>query len=330
MNDQHERMQDPVLAHLRKDFASLHEDMTVQQALDAIRAQNPGEAIIYFYVTDQAGHLTGVLPTRRLLTAPLDRCIADLMVRRVAAINQSATILDACEFFVLYKLLAFPVVDDERRLLGTVDVSVFTEKVFDIAEKDQEDTSEDVFEAIGFHVSQVRAASPVKAFALRFPWLLATVASGVLCALLAGAFEMTLAKSVVIAFFLALVLGLGESVCIQSVALTIQALRATKPTWRWYAKAFRHETSVALLLGLAIGLIVFALVWVWRGSALGGLVIGVTILFSLCAACIFGLTIPTLLHVWKLDPKVAAGPISLAVADIFSLLFYFSLATWLL
>ena len=329
MNGTPERLEEPILNHLRRDFASLQETMTVQQAFDAVRKQNPGEAIIYFYVTDQEGRLTGVLPTRRLLTAPLDRPLADIMVRRVAAINHTATLLDACEFFVLYKLLAFPVVDDTRHLLGTVDVNVFTEKVFDLA-KGEDDDAEDVFDAIGFHVEQMRGASPLKAFQLRFPWLLATVGSGILCALLAGAFEMTLAKSVVLAFFLALVLGLGESVCIQSVALTIQSLRSAKPTWGWYWTAFKREISVALLLGTAISLIVFFLVWIWRGDPLAGLVIGSTIIFSLIAACIFGLTIPTLLHAWKLDPKVAAGPISLAIADIFSLLFYFSLGTWLL
>lgn len=328
MNSRADHLSEPVLAHLRKEFASLQEEMTVQQALDAIRKQNPGEAIIYFYVTDTNGKLTGVLPTRRLLTSPLEQNLANIMDRRVAAINHSATILDACEFFVLYKLLAFPVVDDNRKLLGTIDVKVFTEKVFDLAE--EQENGEDVFEAIGFHISQVRAASPFKAFQLRFPWLLATVASGVLCAMLAGAFETTLARSVIIAFFLALVLGLGESVCIQSVALTIQSLHASKPTWRWFVGAFRREMAIALLLGGAIGALVFLLVWGWRGSGVGGLVVGSTILFSLCSASAFGLGIPALLHKWKLDPKVAAGPIALALADVFSLLFYFTLARVLL
>ena len=328
MNSRSERLNEPVLSHLRTDFASLQEQMTVQQALDAIRNQNPGEAIIYFYVTDVAGRLTGVVPTRRLLTSRLDQQLTDIMVQRVATINQSATVLDACEFFVLYKYLAFPVVDDDRKLVGTIDVKVFTEEIFELAEGEEEPG--DVFEVIGFHMSQVRAASPVKAFGLRFPWLLATVASGVLCAVLAGAFETTLARSVVLAFFLALVLGLGESVCIQSVALTIQSLHASKPTWRWYLSAFRREIVVALLLGSAIGALVFLLVFLWRGSAMGGLVVGSTIVFSLCSASVLGLSVPALLHAWKLDPKVAAGPIALALADVFSLVFYFTLAEVLL
>jgi magnesium transporter len=89
----------------------------------------------------------------------------------------------------------------------------------------------------------------LRAFRFRFPWLLATIGSGTICALLAGRFEVTLAKSLVLAFFLTMVLGLSESVSIQSMTVTIQELRATRPTLRWYAQALRREAGTALLLG---------------------------------------------------------------------------------
>ncbi|MGZ4988549.1 MAG: magnesium transporter, partial [Limisphaerales bacterium] len=61
-------------------------------------------------------------------------------------------------------------------------------------------------------------------------------------------------------------------------------------------------------------------------TVVAGLVVGSTILFSFLAACTFGISIPTALHALKLDPKIAAGPITLAATDVFSLLFYFTLA----
>jgi len=121
------------------------------------------------------------------------------------------------------------VVDEERRILGLIDIAVFTEEVFDIAEREQH---EDVFATIGFHVSQVRDTGPLRAFRYRFSWLLATIGSGTACALLASRFAVTLEQSLVIAFFLTLVLGLGESVGVQSMAVTIQALRSKRPTLR--------------------------------------------------------------------------------------------------
>jgi magnesium transporter len=323
-NGKPQRLDEPVLPYLHKGFAVLHHEMNVEQALAAIRAQKPSEAIVYFYVVDSAGKLMGVLPIRRLLVAGLEQPLSEIIVKRVVTIPHTATLAEACEYFVLYKFLAYPVVDDQHRLLGTLDVNLFTEEVFDIAERERLD---DVFETIGFRISQLKDASPLKAFSHRFPWLLATITSGVLCALISGAFETTLEKAVVITFFLALVLGLCESVSIQSVSLAIQSLHAITPTWRWYFRALVREISVGALLGLATGTIAFLIVWLWRGTLVAGGVVGSTVLFSFLAASSFGISIPTALHALKLDPKIAAGPITLAVTDIFSLLFYFTLAT---
>jgi magnesium transporter len=199
--------------------------------------------------------------------------------------------------------------------------------VFDIAETERLD---ELFEAIGFHISQVRDASPVRAFRFRFPWLVATIGSGTICALLASAYEVTLAKSLVLAFFLTMVLGLGESVGIQSMTITIQALRTMKPTMGWYVRAFWRELGTSLLLGTACGTVVGIIVWLWRGAGLEAFSIGASILLTLYAACFFGLTVPAVLHAFKLDPKIAAGPVTLAFTDIFTLLFYFSLGALLL
>jgi magnesium transporter len=327
MTPEPDHLQQPVLTVARKDVATLREDFGVGQALDAIRQRGVGEKIVYFYVVDSNDRLVGVLPTRRLLTAPLEQRLSDVMIAGVVAIPQSATVLEACEAFVLHKFLAFPVVDENQRIVGVVDVGLLSEEAFDIAEREQTDA---LFESIGFRISQVRDASPVRAFRFRFPWLLATIGSGTLCALLASVYEVTLTRSIVLTFFLTLVLGLGESVSVQSMTVTIQALRVTPPTLGWYVRAFRREAGTATLLGTACGTLVGLIVWLWRDAALAGFAVGASILLALCAACFFGLSVPALLHALKLDPKIAAGPVTLAFTDIFTLLFYFSLAALLL
>jgi magnesium transporter len=327
MTHEPEHLEQPVLAVARKDVATLREGLTIQQALDAIRRQGIGERIVYFYAVDEQGRLTGVVPTRRLLTAPLEQRLSDAMIKRVVAIPDTATVLEACEAFVLHKFLAFPVVNAERKIVGVVDIDLLTEEAFDVAEREM---TEELFERIGFRVSEVRDASPFRAFRFRFPWLLATIGSGTACAVLASAYEVTLARSLVLAFFLTLVLGVGESVSIQSMTVTIQALRGAPPTFGWYLRAFRREAGTAVLLGLACGAVVGMIVWLWRGAALPACAIGSSIALALCAACFFGLSVPTLLHALKLDPKIAAGPVTLAFTDIFTLFFYFSVAALLL
>jgi magnesium transporter len=316
-----------VTGFIRQDFAQLRETMTAHEALEEVRREGIGEKIVYFYVLDEDRRLVGVLPTRRLLTAKLDQRIGDLMIKRVVAIPRTATLLEACEFFVLHKFFAFPVVDAERRILGVIDVGVFTEEVFDIAEREQH---EDVFETIGFHVSQVREAGPIKSFRYRFPWLLVSISSGTACAVVASFFAATLAQSLVIAFFLSLVLQLGESVSMQSMTVTIQALRSTRPTLRWYGETLRRELSTALLLGIGCATVVTLIVGLWWRAMLPSVVIGSSVLASLVMAGLLGLSVPALLHAIRLDPKIAAGPVTLAITDVTTLLFYFSIARLLL
>ena len=323
----------PVIEHARKDFPLLNAEMLVAEALEQIRREGVGERVIYFFAVDNKQRLAGVLPTRRLLTAPLETPLREIMVRRVVAIPATATVLEACEFFVLYKFLAFPIVDEQRRVVGVIDANLFAEEVLEAgAAEDRhrpaEPVSPEFFEALGFHLAQIRGASPWRVFRYRFPWLLVTVTGGTVCALLAGFFETTLANSLVIAFFLTMVLGLTESVSAQSMSVTIQALRSAPLTWTWFATAFRRELITATLLGLACGGFVALIVIAWRNDVPAACVIGGSIALSLVTACLFGLGIPSLLHRLKLDPKIAAGPVTLALADFFALLFYFTSA-WL-
>ena len=320
--------QELVVSHARKDFPLLDAEASVADALARIRREGVGERVIYFFAVDREERLVGVLPTRRLLTAPLETPLHEIMVRRVVAIPATATVLEACEFFVLYKFFAFPVVDEKKRVVGVVDVSLFAEEM--LQENSTVGSPNDaVFEALGFHLAQLRGASPWRAFRFRFPWLLATVGAGTACALLAGAFAATLAQSLVIAFFLTMVLGLNESVSMQSMTVTIQALRAARPSRAWIWKNLQREAGTALLLGLACGGLVGAIVWTWQRDAAAALVIATSILVSLFAASLFGFVVPALLHRSQLDPKIAAGPVTLAVTDFFALSFYFSLA-WLI
>lgn len=365
------RLQAPILDYARADFTTLLESLTIAEALERIRREGIGERIIYFYVTDTDGKLVGVLPTRRLLTAPADQPLSAVMVGRVAAIPQTATLLEACDLFVLDKFLSFPVVDERRHMVGVVDVSLLTEELLSANDDPASSASappltesastvasptsaapshaasqpplasvapvalslrpNEIFELLGFHLAQVReGTSPWRVFRFRFPWLLATIASGTLCALLSGLFETTLARSIVIAFFLTMVLGLNESLSIQAMSVTIQALRAAPLGWRWFLGALRREMASALLLALGCGITVALVVLVWQRAPVAALVIGGSIALSLLTATFFGVSVPTLLHALKLDPKIAAGPVTLALADIFALLFYFSLARLML
>ena len=318
-------MQRPVRDYATRDFVQLPEAMRVEEALQFVRDyRSPGQSLIYFYVVDAASRLIGVLQTRSLLTAQPDESLADVMIRRVIAIPETATVLEACEFFVLHKFLAFPIIDREHRITGVVDINLFNEEVFGIPKTESGD---ELFQAIGFHIAQARHASPFRVFLFRFPWLLVTIAAGTVCAFLAQAHERTLQRTLVVAFFLTLVLALGESVAVQSLALVLETLRLRRVTLRWFFGACKREALTALPLAVAAGLAVFFVVLILDHALWPAVIISASLSLGVATACLLGISIPTLLHVAKLDLTIAAGPITLASTDIIILLLYLSVTS---
>lgn len=318
---------EPALQHARPHPVPLRRDQTVAEALEMIRARVLPDRVVYFYVIDQAEKLVGVLPVRALLGAPLEARLETLMASPVAALPHSASVLEACEFMAAHRLLAVPLVRDDGTLAGVVDMTLLTSELSDFAERRN---VQDAFETLGLRLALLRDATPWLRFRLRFPWLLATVTGGTACAIVAGLFEATLAASLILAFFLTLVLGLAESVGVQTMTVTVQALHTQAPTLAWYARSLRREGATALGLGLACGSLVTAIVWAWRGAGPEAAVIGGSIAVTILAASLIGLTVPAAIHAVRLDPKVSSGPITLALTDLFTITAYLGLATVLL
>ena len=236
----------------------------------------------------------------------------------MVAIPDWATVLIASEYFATRRLLAFPVVDGGGRLLGVVDVSLFTNEVIDLARR----TYDDIFQLIGVHGTAQR--SPWSAFKDRFPWLLTNVAGGLIAAFIASRFEHLLAEVVVLALFIPIVLALGESVSMQAVTLTMQSLTDGPFVLKrligalWKELQDRDAARPRLRRGggqRGVALARRAHRWPAPSSA--------AIAASMIVACLLGVAFPALLHAAKADPKIAAGPVVLALADVATLLFYF-------
>jgi magnesium transporter len=322
-----DRFDEPVLSHIRTDFVRVVATDSVGEALARVQCSQPEGRIVYFYVVDEDNRLQGVIPTRRLLLSSPETPVAEIMERKVIVLPSTATLLDACEFFTIHRLLALPVVDGEHRMLGVVDVELYTEEISDVAARRE---SDDVFQLIGVRLAQVCQASIPAAFRRRFPWLLCNIGGGLACAFLAAMYEQILANVVVLAMFIPIVLALAESVSIQSLTLTLQAHEAGRFQWRKLVSALRREAMISVLLGLSCGSLVGLIAWIWQGRGLVGLCMVVSIAFSVTAAALFGLAVPTALRAIQRDPKTASGPIVLAMTDVATLISYLGLAAALL
>ena len=320
-------LQEPVSAYMRTDFVSLKHDETVAHAIESIRNHASSGDILYLYVTDEQNHLTGVVPVRNLLTSDPQTKISSIMVHSPVSIPSSQPVLFACELFAMHRFLALPVVDDENKILGLVDINLFTDEVVSIAHQQQ---LENIFQMIGVHVSIGKKVSPLSDFKGRFPWLFCNISSGILCAFIASRYELLISELAILAMFITVVLAIAESVSIQSMALTLQVLLQRNISWRRILTSVRKELLTSVLLGAGSGFVVGVIAYLWRNVVWQGLAIGLSIWFAVITACLLGVIVPTLIRKFRIDPKVAAGPIVLAATDIATLIFYFSTANLIL
>jgi magnesium transporter len=318
------QLHEPIMPLAKPAAVVLHPDLTIAQALDRIRATSHAQSHHYFYVVDEHDKLVGVMPARRIVGAAPEQAVREIMEHNVVAIPDWATVLIASEYFATRRLLAFPVIDGAGHLKGVVDVDLFTDEVIDVAKQ----TYDDIFQLIGVHGTA--QSSTWLAFRDRFPWLLCNIAGGLLAAFIASRFEHLLQEVIVLSLFIPIVLALGESVSMQALTLTLQAMADGPIVWKRLLSALWTEFKTATLLGTSCGIVVGAAVFLWRGQGLVASTIFVAISISMIIACLLGVAIPAVLRAVKADPGIAAGPVVLASADVVTLLLYFGLGSRLL
>lgn len=309
------------LAHV--DYMQLFDWETVRQSLERIRGEHLGERIVYFYAIGKGDQLVGVVPARRMIVSSEQTLIRDILISPVISIPEHATLREAFEAMAGRKLLAVPLVDAENRISGVIDVRHYSEEALDFERREAADR---LFQILGFHIDgDQNGIWP--SFRSRFPWMLCNIASGLAAAAITGAYSGVLKNTVALAFFFSVVLGIAESVAMQSVSIGLQSLDRHAGVGHggaWF------EVSMGPVLGLAAGILVGLVGWTAIGMPLIGMILAVSILFGATMGASLGLLLPRLVHRWKLDPKIASGPAVLALTDVFTLTVYLALASWLL
>ena len=315
----------PVVDHLHHDFIALPETWTCARALEEIRSTGDDRKVSYFYTVDDQERLQGVVPVRRFLTAPPDRLLGEMAIRNLVTVRDDMTLAEAAQKFQDHKFLALPVVNADGSVAGVIDLKTLTGEEVDHSDKG---LVEEMFQTIGVRLEALASGSLSAVWWTRFPWLLSTMASGFLCAWLSSRFASTLEKNILLSFFIALVLALGESVSIQSMTFSFQELHKPPRERRGYGVLFLREIVMALALGLPIGLAVGGLAYLLEPRADTSLVVGASISLGILMACLVGLVLPWVLKMLRVEPKVAAGPLVLALTDVCTILGYLLIATW--
>jgi magnesium transporter len=270
---------------------------------------------------DARDRLSGVVSLRTLLIHPPETPLVSIMNRDVIAVSPHQDQEEVARFVARYDLLAVPVVDEERRLLGIVTVD-------DVVDVIREEAAEDMMLMAGVHEEVEFAGQSVYRLArMRATWLLATLGGGLVAAHLIGTYEDTFASMAILAAYLPVVMGMGGNVGIQSATIAVRGLATGHVQVGGALPFLWREIRVGTLLGGLFGVIlgVYGAIWYWPEWQ-QGLAVGLSVPVSMTAASVWGGSVPILLARLGVDPAIATGPFVTTTIDIIGILVYFNIA----
>ena len=319
------------------EFVSVAESATVEEALAAVRGiarAGRREAMGTVYTVDERGALTGVLSLRELLAAPEGARVSEVFWSEVVTVAATADREEVAQLTSNYDLVAVPVVDAERRLLGVVTVD-------DVIDAIQEEQTEDVQKFGGLTALEepYLQSSVTDLLKKRLPWLLVLFVGQMFTAAAMGFFEGALDAAVVLALFIPLVISSGGNSGSQATSLIIRALALQEIGMRDWFRVLRRELLLGLALGLVLGLVgvLRVMVWEWSGLYEFGahydllaLTVGATVVGVVLFGTLTGAMLPFLLKRIGFDPASASAPLVATLVDVTGVVLYFTVALLLL
>jgi magnesium transporter len=316
-------------------FARVRPDMTVDEAISYLRrqAREQLEQIYYVYVLDEAQHLLGVVSFRELFSASPEKRVRDVMNPEVVSVREDEDQEIVSNVFAQLDLVAIPVVDAENRVKGIVTID-------DIVDVVQEEATEDIQKFGGVQVLE----APYLEIGLgqmvrkRGIWLAALFVGGMVTAAAMSFFEEAIARAVVLATFVPLIISSGGNTGSQASTLVIRAIALGELRMRDWWRVMRRELATGAALGAGLGSIGFLRIvlgeWIAPGFGASAWLVALLIFGSVLGVVVFGALagafLPFALKRLGFDPADASAPFIATLVDIFGIIIYFGMASLLL
>jgi magnesium transporter len=302
------------------EFFALPEDATAQATIQRLQLATDAEMVFYIYVTDKDERLVGVLSLRRLLTAHPTTPLKNIATRDVISVTVDMDQEEVARQVASYNLLAIPVIDNDNRLVGIITVD-------DVVDVIREEATEDMLKMAGAsEEDSVSKSSSVASAKHRLPWLFTNLVGSLLSGAILWEFRYTLQEVVAIVSFIPVIAAMGGNVGLQSSTLIIRGLATGRIELTDVRAVFFREIKVGLLMGLACGMILTLVGWIWHQGFLG-MVVGLSLIIAFMVSTSMATFMPIMLKRMNVDPAVAAGPFVTTANDITGITIYLSLAT---
>lgn len=309
-------------ALMTSDYATLKAQMTVAQALAALRLEAPdAETIYHAYVIDEQRKLQGVVSLRTLILASPNQIIGDIMLTKVVASNVHEDQEDVAKTIARYDLIALPIIDNNGALVGIVT----HDDAMDVASDEATDDfhkSGGVSSLIGsFKDTSIRILYRKRVF-----WLVFLVFGNLISGVGIAHFEDVIAANLVLVFFLPLLVDSGGNAGSQSATLMVRALATGEVVMRDWFSLLGREAMVALLLGITMAAAI-SVIGYFRGDAMVSLVLALSMVSVVMIGCVIGMSLPFILNKFGFDPASASAPLITSVCDASGVAIYLFIAS---
>lgn len=309
------------------EYVDLKENMTVQDAIDRIRAIGlDSETINTCYVLDAQRVLVGIVALRYLLIKKPDEVIGDIMNENVISIGTMTDQEEAARMFQKYDFMAMPVVDNENRMVGIITI----DDVVDIMEEEATEDIEKMAAIVPSDKTYFRTTI-LETYKNRMPWLLLLMISATFTGAIITNYENALASYVVLTAYIPMLMDTGGNAGSQASVSVIRGISLGEIEFSELPKALWKEIRVAVLCGITLSAVNFLkLLFFDRVSAEIALIVCATLVVVVIFAKTIGCLLPMLANRIHLDPAVMASPLITTIVDAVSLLTYFQIATHVL
>lgn len=312
------------------DYISVQVDWTIAEVLEHIReVGKESETIDVVYVVTDKGEFVDDVKIREIILASPDEVIGDIIDNRFITLNVTDDQEVANQIFKMNNRVALPVVDDNNLLLGIVTID-------DVLWVANEEFSEDMQKMGGTEaLDEPYLEMPLmKLFKKRVIWLIVLFLGEMLTATAMGYFEDEIAKAVVLALFVPLIISSGGNSGSQASTLIIQAMAVGEINLSDWWRVLRREILSGLLLGTVLGLIGCFRVIAWNSifhtygehTAVIGITVGLSLVGVVLWGTITGSMLPIILKRLGADPATSSAPFVATLVDVTGLVIYFSLA----
>ncbi len=313
------------------DYIAVHEDWTVQEVLDEIRAVGTQiETIDVIYVINEKGEFIDDMRIRDVILSNPDKVVSDIIDRRFIALNVHDSQEEANNVFKMNNRVALPVVDDNNILLGIVTID-------DVLWVANEEFTENIQKIGGTQaLDEPYLEMPLfRLFRKRAGWLVILFLGEMLTATAMSYFEDEITKAIVLALFVPLIISSGGNSGSQASTLIIQAMAMGEVYISDWLRVLKREILSGLMLGTVLGLIGFMRVEIWsyvfpEVYGAHSFFIALTVGFSLIGVVLWGTLsgsmLPLLLKKLGADPAASSAPFVATLVDVTGLIIYFSMA----